>query len=233
MSIQSFLANGHEHHLYTYGEIEGVPEGTVVKDGNEILSSDQIFVYKKEKSYAGFSNVFRYKLLYERGHFWVDTDVICLKPFAFFNDLTIGRRPSQYPSPGDEWTCENGVIGAAPGNEFVKQCYDEAISRDPESLNWGETGPDLTTRMVFEMNLMNQTQSEHVFDSLKWWQWYRAIHQKPHYSFIFWNIYKLKGAYSIHLYNEMWRRNEKDKNATYPRHTVYERLKRKYELLKI
>ena len=29
LAVRSFLANGHEVHLYAYGEVEGVPEGIV------------------------------------------------------------------------------------------------------------------------------------------------------------------------------------------------------------
>ena len=83
LSIKSFLDNGHEYHLYTYDELKDVPAGTVIKDGNEILPASAIFKYKDRPSYSAFSNFFRYKLLLERGGWWVDTDVICLKPFDF------------------------------------------------------------------------------------------------------------------------------------------------------
>ena len=37
LSMQSFIDNGHEYHLYTYGEVDGIPDGVIIKDGNEIL----------------------------------------------------------------------------------------------------------------------------------------------------------------------------------------------------
>src|SRR5271163_1370072 len=83
LSIASFLANGHEYHLYVYEEIENAPKGTVLKAANEILPESMIFQYRSHPSHAGFSNFFRYKLLLSRGGWWVDTDVVCLKPFAF------------------------------------------------------------------------------------------------------------------------------------------------------
>ena len=37
ISIKSFIEHGYEYHLYCYDKIDNVPEGTIVKDGNEIL----------------------------------------------------------------------------------------------------------------------------------------------------------------------------------------------------
>ena len=36
-SLKSFLNTGHIVHLYIYNEIDNIPDGVVVKDGNEIL----------------------------------------------------------------------------------------------------------------------------------------------------------------------------------------------------
>ena len=83
ISIRSFLANGHEYHLYAYSRIENLPEGTILRDANEIVSSEKIFKYRDYDSYAGFSNHFRYKLLLQNGGWWADLDLICLKPFDF------------------------------------------------------------------------------------------------------------------------------------------------------
>src|SRR6266850_2985168 len=86
LSIASFMRNGHEYHLYIYDEPKNVPVGTVIKDANEILPASSVFQYKQYPSYSGFSNFFRYKLLLERGGWWIDADTICLKPFDFPED---------------------------------------------------------------------------------------------------------------------------------------------------
>src|SRR5260370_19334181 len=83
LSIRSFLRNNHKYHLYVYDEMKNIQAGTVVKDAGKILPPSKIFQYKDQKTYAGFANFFRYKLLLERGGWWVDADVVCLKPFHF------------------------------------------------------------------------------------------------------------------------------------------------------
>ena len=37
LCISSYLRNGHDFHLYTYNPVEGIPDGTVVKDANEVM----------------------------------------------------------------------------------------------------------------------------------------------------------------------------------------------------
>src|SRR4051794_25599030 len=107
MSISSFLANGHEYHLYVYDAVANVPLGTTIKDANELLPASSIFQYKQTPSYAGFANVFRYKLLFERGGWWADVDTISLRPFDF-------PQPHVFPSERRRW----GL--AATGNCVIK-----------------------------------------------------------------------------------------------------------------
>ena len=42
-------------------ELKNVPEGTIIKDAREIVSEDQIFLYKNG-SPSAFSNLFRFNL---------------------------------------------------------------------------------------------------------------------------------------------------------------------------
>src|SRR4051794_6165389 len=86
LCISSFLQHGHPYDLYVYRDIAGIPLGTVVLDGNQILPASRIFTYTEHQTYAGFANFFRYKLLLEKGGWFVDADTICLRPFHFRDD---------------------------------------------------------------------------------------------------------------------------------------------------
>ena len=94
LSIKSFLQNGYTYHLYTYNNVKNVPTGTIIKDGNEIISKHQIFTYQNG-SYAAFSNLFRFTLLYQKGGYWADTDLICIKPFNFTREYVFVSEPSK------------------------------------------------------------------------------------------------------------------------------------------
>src|SRR5262245_2642869 len=88
LCIESFLQNGYDFDLYTYGDVKNVPDGTTLLDANEILPEKWVthFRYDKRPSISPFSNVFRYKLLHDKGGIWVDMDVVCLRPFVLKED---------------------------------------------------------------------------------------------------------------------------------------------------
>jgi hypothetical protein len=92
LTIKSFVEYGHQFRLWVYDELESETHGAVLYDANEVLSRNRVFRYPENSainggrgggSYAGFSDVFRYKLLADRGGWWVDMDVTCLRPLLF------------------------------------------------------------------------------------------------------------------------------------------------------
>ena len=46
LSLKSMVLTGHKVRLYTYTELESVPEGIEVADANKILDKSNIFKYK-------------------------------------------------------------------------------------------------------------------------------------------------------------------------------------------
>ena len=42
LCIRSYIANGHDFHLYLYGPCENVPEGATVRDAAEIVPESDI-----------------------------------------------------------------------------------------------------------------------------------------------------------------------------------------------
>ena len=73
--MASFLAHGHDYHLYRYGDLEDVPTGVKIKDANSVIPESDIFTYDGG-SHAGFADWFRHKLVCQTGQFWVDTDIV-------------------------------------------------------------------------------------------------------------------------------------------------------------
>lgn len=229
LSISSFLQHGHAVHLYIYDEVKGVPKGTNLKDANEIIPSERIFKYKRQDSYAGFANLFRYKLLFEKGGYWVDSDVVCLKPFQFepihmFARDRGRRRPLDWLRK--RYHVSNWFIRAPTRSKIMYYCYREALKRDPEKLVWGETGPRLITTAVNKFRMQGYIAPQGTFFPIDAWQWKQLVND----SFIANQKWRTAGqsCYAVHLYNDMWRRNNIDKNASFPKHSIYERLKRLY-----
>ena len=219
LSIASFLQNGHECHLYVYDEVKNVPAGTVIKDANEILPASRIFQYKHQASYAGFANFFRYKLLLERGGWWIDTDVICLKHFDFEDEYVFSSELDK-----EREVISSGIIKIPAGSEVMAYAWNVCERKDPQQLIWGETGPRLVTEAVRRCSLENYAKPPHIFSPLPFSEWRRVLDPDA-------DGLLYAESYAIHLWNEMWRAAGQDKNASYDEGCLYERLKTKYLIL--
>jgi hypothetical protein len=214
LSIASFLIQGHAYHLYVYDEVENAPKGAVLKAANEVLPDSMIFRYTKYPSHAGFSNFFRYKLLLEKGGWWVDTDVVCLKPFLF-------EEPYVFASERADG-CEvptTAVIKAPPASEIMAFNWQVCSScADPSGAVWGEHGPKLMAKAIAKFKLQPFIKSAPVFCPLAYDEWEALLLPGDLARFG-------QNSHALHLWNEMWRRSDRDKEASYAADCLYERLK--------
>jgi hypothetical protein len=216
LSILSFLANGHDYHLYVYDDVAGVPEGTTLRDAAEILPRSRIFYYSERESVAGFSNFFRYKLLLERGGWWADLDVVCLQPFRFESQYVFSTEVNL-----DAAVLSAGVIRCPPSSAFAEYAWRVCESKDVALLKWGETGPRLVAEAVAALHLHAYIRSPEVFCPISYMDWESILRHDPVLEFGV-------NTYAVHLWNEMWRLGGKGKDGPYPESCAFERLKRRW-----
>ena len=221
LCISSFLQNGHPFHLYVYDDVTGIPEGAIIKDASKILHPDRIFKYKDHDSYAGFADLFRYKLLFEKGNYWVDTDVICLNPFLHDTEYVFASERLLQPTPDKKIKATNCIIKAPSNSSIMDYCYSETVNNDPELLKWGQTGPQLLTKAIMKFDAWSYVANPEVFCPINWWEWSHFISDAS-------DNYKLTNSQSVHLWNEMWRRNNIDKSGIFYEYSLYEQLKKAY-----
>jgi mannosyltransferase OCH1-like enzyme len=215
-AIASFLRHGHIFHLYVYQRPTGIPEGTIVRDANEILPAARIFKYRKYDSYSGFSNFFRYKLLLERGGWWVDMDMMCLRPFRFSSEYVFASEIDT--GVAKVTSC---AMRAPPGSEIFKYAWQVCETFDPRQLKWGQSGPHLMSRCVEKYALQQFVQPPQVFCPINYIDWESVLNPTVQHRFG-------EQTYAVHLWNEYWRRAKRDKNAAYHRESLYEILKGSY-----
>lgn len=110
LCISSFIYNKHESHLYTYGKVTNCPKETILRNANDIIPEKDIFVDHKKGSYGSFSDWFRWALLYAQGNFYVDMDVVCIKPFEFDTELVYGFEEKNHVG--------SAVLGFSPKHEL-------------------------------------------------------------------------------------------------------------------
>jgi len=227
LSIVSYLRNGHPVRLYTYRPPDNVPGGTSVLDAREVLPESALFRTTSAAGYgswAPFSNVFRYKMLYERGGIWSDADVVCLKPLTFSENMpyffsTERLHPSTPGVGASRATVNCTVIKAPQGSAVMKDALEKARSIDVNAAEWAATGGQVLGELVVLHGLNEATLQPSVFCPVDFWSFAELIT----------GIVTLPAnCYAVHFWNEMWRRNFFNKNAQYPPLTLYERLKAYY-----
>lgn len=137
LTIKSFLAKGHRFRLWLYDIVKTpLPVGVEICKAEQIIPKEKVFSYKYANeyghgkgSYAGFSDIFRYKLLYEYGGWWVDMDVTCLKPFDF-------ETPYFFRNHHDLKVVGN-VMKCPQGSELMMRCFTQATaSVNEENTDW-------------------------------------------------------------------------------------------------
>ena len=214
LSIASFLLNGHEYHLYVYEEIVNAPKGTVLEAAHRILPESAIFQYRNHPSHAGFSNFFRYKLLLRKGGWWADTDVVCLKPLVFQSPYVFASERAHGRS-----VPTTAVIKAPPGSEIMAFNWHICNSCvDPAGVVWGEHGPKLMAKAIAKFGLERFVQDAQVFCPLAYDEWSALLLPGDPDTF-------RQNSHAIHLWNEMWRRERRDKEGSYAPESLYEQLK--------
>jgi hypothetical protein len=208
LSIRSFLANGHKYHLYTYEDLK-VPRGVVLKDARAILGKKHL-----HRQVGGcrvhFSDLFRYKLLADRGGWWVDTDVVCLKPFDFRRDLVFGWQSAE--------EVNGAVLFAEPGSRHMRMLSGLAM-KCPPNAPWGTPGPILLTRVAKRLGLLDRAEPMRSFYPIpcnRFLELIRSNREVP------------PGSYAVHFWHSLFITTRIPEDATYLPTSIMGQLQRRY-----
>ena len=233
LSAKSFIDHGHTYHLYTYGDVKNIPEGIIVKDGNEILPESEIFRYKNG-SVSAFSNLFRFELLYKKGGCWADTDFICVSDKKFQEPYVISTEPSLDYKHN---VITSSFIKMPKSSEAAKTgvTIQRKIKADILSgrIHWG-AGPR-TVKLVVQMLSLEQyivpwqtTCSCSYNDAAS-----LVIPKKQFHTKVIKHIEDIPSTmFGIHMWNECWRtaqarfKIKMEKNGKYDSDSLYEQLKK-------
>jgi hypothetical protein len=221
-SIRSFLQNGHRYQLFAYGSVAGLPPGAELLDAATIVPTSTLFADDRG-TFAGFSNLFRYQLLLERGGIWTDLDVICLRPFMLNQEHVFPQELEEDQTLGFG-SC---VIKAPAGSEAMRTCLDVCLARGNRDVRWGEFGPALLGRVINELDLTRYFVPPSVFCPVPSWGWDLVLRDSPDAEAEV-EQWMRGDTLGVHLWNEMWRLTGTDKNKPWPQNCLYERLKRRY-----
>ena len=220
LTIKSFIKNNIDFILYTYKPIVNLPNDVIIKDGNEILPESEIFAYQTGKgkgSFSAFSNIFRYKLLYDKGGIWVDMDLVCIKYFELSNPYVFASEINDQKK-SNVASC---FIKAPEKSEIFKWAYKKSITYDRNTLEWSIIGPKLLSKAITKFKLNKYIKPYFSYCPLGFKEWKKFIEPNINLEF--------KNSCCIHLWNEKWRRGGINKNDKFNENCLYEKLKDKYK----
>ena len=219
LCIKSFVDNGHEFHLYSYEQdINALKAGAIIKDANEIIPLEE--VYKDvANTYTSFANWFRYKLLYAKGGWWVDMDVICLKNFNFKDDYCFTTEV--YFNLGVRQTiANNAIIKSPPKAEFLKDMIEEMGKVNLTKAPWGIFGSRFLEKILKNYESEQYIQPTYVFCPINWHETELFFKDKIEMTF--------DHCHAIHLWNNIWSKKGINKAARFNPSSLIEKLKSKY-----
>ena len=222
---RSWIYHGHQFELFVYDDIGNVPDGVVLKDANTIIPEKDIFLWRG--CYAIFADLFRWTLLYEKGGYWVDMDMLCLKPFDFRDEIVFGCEHSNAASIGVIRLPEKHLIAREMlslarnpnriiGNErfkvkLKKYLRSRLLFGSTMGLRWGEAGgPKAFTWILKKYNYFHLGKPFTYFypvDPLNWRCLFDATLKGED---AFYNT-----SYAVHLWNDLLRREAFSKEGPF------------------
>lgn len=242
LCIKSFLNHGNSFDLFVYNEVKDIPNGVTICDANTIIPKTKIFT-SHNGSYAHFSDWFRWKLLYQKGNYWVDMDLIALKPLDFEENIVFGMEAFDTPSIGilkfpenHSFTefmvevCEhpNKILPYDNLRKKIKKTFRFIMGIKRSNIAWGEIGgPFGFKRALTHFNLLKEGKPYPYFYPISFKNW----------RYIFDDTFAkhqgvLEMSYTIHLWNEGIRRTKDfNVNKDYSKSSIYGRLLRRHNIM--
>ncbi len=204
--IRSFLDKGLGYRLYCYRPVANVPAGCELLDAGTVLPESRIIRYTRgpgKGSVALFSNMFRYKLLYESGGWWVDTDMFCLAQALPDSGIVLSQEDAQ------GLNC--AIMRFPAGHPLLQAAYEACVAQG-EDVEWGDTGPRLLTRLTGQFDLSGSVFAPEVFYPIHYRQfWFVFDPRRTAYV-----AGRMQGAATVHLWNNMMSRSSLDKSVLPP-----------------
>ena len=238
LSVNSFLANGHPVHLYTYEPGANIPKGVQVKEAKEIVPAN-LAPLSPVAPFAGgsmgaFSDCFRYHLLHDLGGWWADMDIVCLRAWRFPE----GPLTAATTEVGHGRVANTCVMRFPAKHPLMAACRSAFRTLDVRKANISQTGPILLQTKMTELGYDDLRTDPAVFCPVPWnagWQLWRPLWRRftldevkqrvrrPHLSMRF-----TANTVAVHLWHETWRSARMDKEQQLSRSCLYERLQRRW-----
>lgn len=228
---------GHKFHLYTYDKVKNIPKGTIIKDANKIIPEKEL--KKLKGNHLPFSDIFRYKMLYDNGGYWVDLDMICIKkldfsePFVFSSERTIQK--GAYARK-EKFMPNIGILKAPKKSEFYKTLYERCLKEKEKPVKNKLKFMIILRKHIHDFNYSKYVKNPNYFCHLDWWYAKDAFYPQENNMFKMKygvpgksinSMFKGKNVYTVHFWrNLVLNKYKLDPNGTYHEKSLWERVKK-------
>jgi hypothetical protein len=192
--LLSFTLAGHSVVLYSFEELEGLPDAITTRDAREIAPVDSLtaFTCQGSPNVQHFSDYFRYRLQARTPHIWVDTDMLALRPLDF------GPVESLFAKETERSIC-NAIFRIPSDHPALADLISRTERLMHTDLVWGATGPRLLRQVVGTTALFEQAHPPSNFfpiDHLDFWKPFLPEYTPECFE-------RTRKAYTLHLWNNI------------------------------
>ena len=218
--IESFICNGFEVNIYSYGILE-VPNGAKLLDGRTIIPEEELYSYTqagKKGNLAAFSDAFRYELTRAKAGWWFDTDIFCLKSVQAWQDLANNKKSTAVLG-WESNTLINGAVIYSDNIQFDMkvQEYLKEIGKD---FIWGAIGPRLITKAINELGLEKDILDRNYFYPIH----FNDLEKMLNPAEVEYCRDSTADSYCVHLWNEFFNIYKIPKNVPPPKNSYLYKL---------
>ncbi len=196
--LASFPAAGASLRVFSYDPRLDLPPGVRLEDANAICPDESLtrrFIANGKPSIATFADMFRYRMIRDRGYCWVDTDILCLTKPAFGGDGVVFCRQADAVGTG---LINNAVLKLPPSHPAISELFATAEAAVDVDQRWGALGPFLLTPVLARYGLYDCALNSHVcypIEPEQFWKLFLPAYRD-------WAHEAARGATFVHLWSE-------------------------------
>jgi len=160
LCLRSFADRGHQVEVFSYESRLRLPGWLERRNAAEILPRDKV-VRQVDQDLAINGNLFRYATLNQRGGWWIDPDVLLLKPDLPAVDIF-------FSGPDVFGLTSTGLLRFPKGHPAIKAGLAKALALDDAVADWEGSGAALLTELIRQHGLDPNFHSRGPLGPVSW-----------------------------------------------------------------
>jgi hypothetical protein len=163
LCLKSFADRGHQVEVFSYDADLRFPGWIELRPAAEILPRDEVLRPLPDGRVAIHGNLFRYAVLHARGGWWIDPDVVLLKPDLpdeklFFGGLDVFHGTS------------TGVLRFPKGHAIIKAALEQTRALGDTIGEWERAGAMLLTDLIRQNGMHATLRARAPLGPVSWFE---------------------------------------------------------------